>query len=297
MTSQKRNLLLLAIVGLAIACSDFAARSANAAIYTWLGTSDSDWTNTANWDANGVPVDTVAGGNLDQINSTDRIIINGPAPTVNVPTFSGGNAFSGATSNTPQVDLLGGAFTVSQAVWNNQGLVHRTGDWNSSVGDGNLGNGLAVYNFNMLGNQMSRDDNNDMTWTVEADGTLNITNPGSTLDFAYSSTRCVDFHLNGGSVTFSKAIGLDGYADNYFDFTAPGASVTADFGGSFTDIGAVDTAIGNNIHFISTNSQTIGSQDNGDGTFTVSVIPEPSTFALAAFGLLGLIGFGRRRKR
>ena len=29
----------------------------------------------------------------------------------------------------------------------------------------------------------------------------------------------------------------------------------------------------------------------------VAAVPEPSTFALAAFGLLGLIGFGRRRKR
>jgi hypothetical protein len=28
-----------------------------------------------------------------------------------------------------------------------------------------------------------------------------------------------------------------------------------------------------------------------------NVVPEPSTFALAAFGLIGLIGFGRRRKR
>jgi len=278
------HLIARSIMTCAISC--VISTQTSAATYTWTGAVDGDWTNAGNWDGNGVPVDTVAGGNLDQINSTDRIIISATAPTTNIPTFSGGDAFSGATSNTPQVDVLGGTFTVSQAVWNNQGLVHRTGNWSSSVGDGNLGNGFAVYNYNMLGNQMNRDDNNDMTWNILADGTLNITNPGSVLDFAYSSTRCVDFHLSGGSLIFSKAIQLDGYADNFFDFTAIGSSVTAKFGGSFADITAVNTAIGTTIHFISTNGQTLQAEDNLDGTFTVTAIPEPSSLLLVLLGTL-----------
>ena len=284
MMKQHKHLLAALLASAAV------TGTANAATYTWTGAVNGDWTNASNW-IGGVPVDTVAGGNLDQINSTDRIIINGPAPTTNIPTFSGGNAFSGANSNTPQVDVLGGTFTVSQAVWNNQGLVHRTGNWNSSVGDGNLGNGLAVYNFNMLGNQMSRDDNNDMSWIVEADGTLNISNPGSTLDFAYSSTRCVDFTLNGGSVNFSKAIQLDGYADNYFDFNADTSTVTASYGGSFADINAVTTAINGNNHFLDSTGNGLIATDNGS-TFTVSVAPEPGSLAL-----LGLGGFLVARRR
>jgi hypothetical protein len=40
------------------------------------------------------------------------------------------------------------------------------------------------------------------------------------------------------------------------------------------------------------------SVDYGSGSNSqISLVPEPSTLALASFGLLGLIGFGRRRKR
>jgi hypothetical protein len=43
------------------------------------------------------------------------------------------------------------------------------------------------------------------------------------------------------------------------------------------------------------------SKENSGGAFAPALdlapVPEPSTFALAALGLLGLIGFGRRRKR
>jgi len=35
----------------------------------------------------------------------------------------------------------------------------------------------------------------------------------------------------------------------------------------------------------------------GDSVTDVTAVPEPSTFALAAFGLLGLLGWGRRRRR
>ena len=263
--------VVAALAGLAL-----VATSTQAAVYTWTGAAaDGDWTNTANWDANGVPVDTDAGvSGLDQQNPSDNIIISGTAPTLNVPLFSGGAAFGGGTSNTPEVEVRLGTLTVSVNTWGGQGLVHRGGNWNSSVGDGDTGNGLAVLNYNVVqsaGNGLNRDDNNVMTWTVNADGTLNIDTLGTTLKMAYSSTRTVGFNLPGGTVNFTKALDLGGHAGNFFDLTAVGAAVTAAFGGSFTDLSAVNTAIGSNIHFISSNAQPLAAVDNGDGSFTVTV--------------------------
>ena len=85
--------------------------------------------------------------------------------------------------------------------------------------------------------------------------------------------------------------------DEMFDFDADthtsltGTVATSDFSGS---------APGNWLMLHSTLPA-----GTGDGlsifemevTATATAVPEPSTLALAAFGLLGLIGFGRRRKR
>ena len=263
------TLTFAAIAGLA------SIVTTNAAVYTWTGALDGDWDKAANWDANGVPVDMDEGvSGLDQKNPDDQIIISGTAPTVNVPTFSGGNAFGGGTSNTPEVDVLLGTLTVSVNTWGGQGLVHRGGNWNSSVGDGDTGNGIAELNYNLVGgtgNGLNRDDNEVMAWTVNADGILNIDNQGATLKMAYSSTRTVGFNLPGGTLNFVKALDLGGHAGNFFDLTTAGASVTAAFGGSFADLPAVNTAIGNKIHFISSTAQPLTAVDNEDGSFTVSV--------------------------
>jgi hypothetical protein len=56
-----------------------------------------------------------------------------------------------------------------------------------------------------------------------------------------------------------------------------------------------DDADGTNVI---TFDDAVGSNDGLYTGLTLhEVVPEPSTFALATFGLLGLIGFGRRRKR
>jgi arylsulfatase A-like enzyme len=49
------------------------------------------------------------------------------------------------------------------------------------------------------------------------------------------------------------------------------------------------------IEFVLSTNGNDGYADNL--SFTLSAVPEPSTFVLAALGILGLLGFGRRRKR
>ena len=270
--------------------------SANATTYTWTGAAaDGDWTNAANWDVEGIPVDTFPGSTaLDLQTANDSIIISGTAPTLNIPQFSGGNAFNNTNESTPQIAMLLGTMTVDVGTWGGQGQVHN-GFRTSSVGDGDTGTGLAVLNYNVIqgaGSGLNRDDNSLMAWTINADGTLNIDyTQGSTLRMANSSTRTIGFNLPGGTINIANALDLDGYAGNFFDFTAAGASLTADFGGDFADLTAVNAAIG--THFISTTAQTLGAADNLDDTFTVSIIPEPGSLALLALGALGL--FRRRR--
>jgi len=191
----------------------FSYTSALATTYTWTGSVGGDWNNVNNWDSNGVPVDTVVGGNLDLRNSTDRIVFDGaegnePVPTSNIPVFSGGDAFNGNNSNTPEIDLLFGSLSLTVAVWNGQGLIQRP-TWDSSVGDGITNNGSATLTYNMQGNQINRDDDHVMAWTVNEDGELTITNPGATLDFSYNANRTVSFTV-GGTLTFTNGILLEG---------------------------------------------------------------------------------------
>jgi hypothetical protein len=244
-----------------------SATGAMATTYAWTGSNSGDWTDSGNWDGNNVPVDTYPGGDLELDSRVDRIVVDAsgssyPVPTSNIPTFGSG---SPEGVDVPEIDLVYGTCTVSVA-----GNYHSAGfPWTTTVGDGDTNNGLAELNY-MSPNQFNR-QGSDMDFTVEEDGTMNITS-GSTLDFAFGSDRCVNFTV-GGTLDFSKAVQLDGYANNYFTLTAAGATVTVPLGGSFADIAAVEAEILAGGAFRKgaavPESMTLAAYTNLNNTFTV----------------------------
>jgi len=101
----------------------------------------------------------------------------------------------------------------------------------------------------------------------------------------------------GGSIRFDAG-GIFNNAGSISAIGGAGAGPTVDGGGggggrvaisavSFVQ-GAIDVSGGGSGPFAS---------DGGTGTIVTTVIPEPSTFALAALGLFGLLGWRRRRRR
>jgi hypothetical protein len=294
-------LTLACVVGLSL-----MPGSARAVLYSWTGAVDGDWNNVSNWDANGIPVDSNLGGNLELASSTDdRIEFNAvgssnPIPTSSIPTL-GGAAGGTRAHVTPQFDLLHGSISFSAVGFANQGLVkHPSHSWTNTVGDGNTANGSASLTYEGGFNDgIFRDDTGQMIWNVNADGTL-VFDSGSatTLIIQRNTTRTPVFNLNGGAMVSLDAIDLLrndlGAGNSFIDFQAEGSRFTADFGADFADLASVQTAIDNSVFFTSTTSQSMGVTDNNNGTFTVLSVPEPSTTALLGLGGLALI---LRRRR
>jgi len=286
--SAARNAGALRFIGIlffsSVLAGCFVVTNASATTYSWTGDVDGDWTKAGNWDSNGVPVDTGGGdGDLELNGSTSRIVFDAsassnPVPTNNIPIY-GGNAFANTTQDTPEMDLLFGTMSVPVAGWG-QGLVkHPSSEWTTTVGDGDISNGLAVLNYNMTPNQIHRDPGGTMDFTVEADGELKISNPGNPLDFSYGDGRFARFFV-GGKLTFTKAILLDGYSGNYFVFKSADANMTAALGGSFPNLSAVEAAIGQSNSFRIAESGLdddvyLVAATNAGSTFTVTLIDPP----------------------
>lgn len=288
------------LLAAATAACIFCSTASHAVIYIWTGAVDGDWNNAANWDANGVPVsDTSAAGTLGFATFGDRVVINSTNfdPTVNVPTLRADH--NDGPAYTPTIDVINGsvAFNTSNSrSTNGTTLGEHTF---ATIGDGDVLTGLASLTYNNLGT-IRRDGSFNMAITVNSDGSLNF---GGNNEVSFNNNN-FNLHvtLAGGAVNFGGTVTPlrnnttpgDPTAFSWFDFTELGSTFTAGFGSVFEDLNWVNHYINEGGFFRSTTSLALAAVDNGDGTFTVLAVPEPSTALL--LGLAGM-GLALRRRR
>ena len=264
----------------------FTTASSTPGVYLWTGAANASWTNPANWDANGVPVDYEPdrSGLSFENSNPDRIVINATnfSPTTNVPQLNPGHGPEGTplhSAVTPTVDVLNGHVAFSlDSVRPGSGHTELDDHTFTTIGDGDASNGLASLTYTNPG-QFRRGGNFTMSVTVNSDGSF-IFGSGSTL----ARTGALQVTLAGGSAIFNGTVQPqhgnsnpgDGTGNNWFDFTAVGASFTAAFGSIFADLNWVNYYIDDGDpetgdFFRTTTNLDLEATDNGDGTFTVSV--------------------------
>jgi uncharacterized protein (TIGR03382 family) len=267
------SLVAFASLGLAV--------TVQAATYIWTGNGDlSDWEDSSNWDATGVP--NGQAGQLSTASASDIVIFDSETatgmPSVTIPTRS---SFTGSFKN-PQIQVLNG--TVNFGTTQNWGW---SGIDTFVVGDGDMTTiATAITSYTSL----NRDPNGLKTYVVNADGILQTAGITS---WTHSGTKDAVVQLNGGLMQIGGTIAGDFISDtdDFVSFNSSGSRLTADFGGLFADLTAVTDQFGGS--FVVGTGLSLEAVDNGNGSFTITAIPEPSSFALGAAGLMALL---RRRR-
>ena len=292
------------ILALLLAFAATATLAQAATTYTWTGgAGDGDWTTAGNWDANGMPVDADTGNGGLSFNANDSKIVFSTTsmPTSNVPQMGG---YNNANGYTPVLDLQsGGSLTIQAGAGSLKGIVTQAGGSRDIyiVGDGvgTVGTNDAVtLNVSLKGYLNRHRGGITHNFIVNSDGILNFLDDGwadNQLNFyRQPNNRYATLEIAGGAVNAAlpiKNLTLDD--KSYVEFTALGGTFTAKFGNDFADIAAVRSGIGT-TSFIAGTGLSLAATDNGDNTFTVTAVPEPSSIA---FLLVGLGMMARRRRK
>jgi len=246
-----------------------------AIVFTWTGAADGDWTNTANWDANGVPVDNDGDTGLSLV-QTDSIVFGATTlPTTNIPDIGGRD---GANRDTPTILFnSGGTITLAAGVGSTSGIVTNGSSRTVfTIGDG-FGGGTedVILNLSIIGSLIRHAGGGLIhTLRINSDGTLNI---AGILNFSSESTggnpRFGQLDIAGGTVVVTGTVDaiLDA-PENFVAFTVSGGSLTATYGHDFADFTAVNDQLGLDKAFRSSAGISLQAVDNGDDTFTVSGI-------------------------
>ena len=216
-----------------------------------------------------------------------------------------------------------GSWTAGVPTAGNDGVINTSGTITSSFGGfsagtivnqtaGDIDFGTRTFNmqngtWNLSGGSFSLSagpNQFDGQWTPNGAAVVfNIS--GGTL----TNTALVNGPLNGARMTFSGAgvaelAAFWGGVNGTLDFqTGWSGSFTVDTYSAALWESLFTTGNGNlngTLNGGSIDAATFNSTfqvTNGGTTLAPFVIPEPSTFVLAALGLLGLLGWGRRRRR
>ena len=254
----------------------FVAGVAQATVYTWTDTVDGNWSNTANWAASAIPVDSLAGGGNGSglsMHYTDEIVFDATnLPTMNFPGIGG---YVGGDRDSPTMRFnSGGAATFH---FTNETAQYR-GFWTNTqtnrtvltVGDG-VGGGAEDVDLTITGMAESlarHGDNITNDFLVNSDGSLTF---DSSVKFSFASNRVGRMTIAGGDVTINGIVSyLGNYADSLVEFTAPGGSFTVKKGGDCPNANYVQTRVG--IDFLNNTGEgsSLSVVDNGDGTLTVT---------------------------
>ncbi|QDU56954.1 PEP-CTERM sorting domain-containing protein [Aeoliella mucimassa] len=275
----------------------FASQNAHAIDYTWTGTAgDGNWDNASNWDGNGIPVDDNAGdAGLSLAGLDDRIIFSGSTmPSTNVPQIGGRNATG---TNSPILQLnSGGSLSLTSGVGGIGGFItNQTAATRTLiiVGDG-VGGGTedVTLNLSHTGALIRHEQEVTHNLLVNSDGTLTF-DAGVEFSSELSQSgrpRYGTFTVDGGAVDiagpltrFTVAATGDALAvSNFVDFTAPGGTFTAQYGGDLLDLSAVQAAasLAGDGSFRSTSGYSLGVSDNGDNSFTITSLSQLALLVL-----------------
>ncbi len=269
--------------------------SAQAVTYTWTGGdgiggggSGTNWYDVANWDGGVAPSQGSSKiASPIATAATDIAIFDSEMSLLNyMPTGNIDLVRVGGGDYPPNIDLRNGTLNLNRAENYGFGSTY-------TIGDGDLTTS-AVFHMAATIN-LNRDGSSLKTYVVNADGTLSF---GQNATWSHNSGRDAVVQLLGGAVTSSNSItGLIGDTGDYVSFEAAGSTFTAGFGGSFVLGTDVTGEFGDSFRLggaLASDGSTLSYTDNGNSTFTVGVVPEPSTTALLGLGGLALIL--RRRK-
>jgi hypothetical protein len=270
--------------------------------YTWTGAVDGNWSNAANWDANGIPVDDTADTEAKYVGltlpSTYSIVLDGSTmPTSNVPEIGNwyDNSYPYAGNSPMMVFNSGGEFNLDGTKGEfGAFLTNPNNDARTilTVGDG-IGGGADDVTVNVLlgggsdGLQwrgvLNRHNNGSHNYLVKSDGTLNLEcTTTNFLSASYSpTTRPVTFTIEGGTVVINDAV-RDLTGTCYVSFSAPGGTFTAKYGEQFPSITEVWDSLGT-VFLDDTGNPfgTLQAVDVGGTNFTVSVAATAIQWGLA----------------
>ena len=270
----------------------FAVSSANAA-FVWTGAAGGNWYAAGNWQSGNVPnandaddpdtnVYAVGSENEGEIVTFDSETATGALPTAILD--NGGDWFGAGWHLSPATHVKNGTINLGNS---NEYWIDGLAAIDLEVGDGDMGTSATL---NLGKGQLYRHANsggNGLVIKVNADGIVN-----QSLNMVMNNNNTT-INLNGGQYNVAGTVqNLTSSSGYSISFDALGASFTANFGQDFADIAAVNSELG--VSFVDTTATGLTATDNLDGTFTVGLVPEPSTTALLGLGGLALIL--RRRK-